>query len=49
MFRFRFDNDKALRKFLVGQAKLKDLPFEIVEFSLKEESWLVDGGGCDYK
>ena len=33
---FDFDNDKALRDFIVGQAKLPDSPFEIANWSLKE-------------
>lgn len=41
---FDFDNDKTLKDFIVGQAKLDDSPFEIVDFSLKEaapeKTWL---------
>jgi hypothetical protein len=33
---FDFDNDRILRDFIVGQAKLPDSPFEIVDTSLKE-------------
>lgn len=33
---FDFDNDRALKRFLVGQSKLPDSPFEIVDCSLKE-------------
>ncbi len=33
---FDFDNDRALKEFIVGQAKLADSPFEIVDCSLKE-------------
>jgi len=33
---FDFDNDKALKDFVIGQAKLADSPFEIVDTSLKE-------------
>jgi hypothetical protein len=33
---FDFDNDKSLKEFLIGQAKLDDSPFEIIDFSLKE-------------
>jgi len=40
---FDFDNDKILKEFIVGQAKLPDAPFEIVDCSLKEaapmKSW----------
>ena len=41
---FDFDNDKALKDFIVGQAKLPDSPFEVIDFSLKEaapeKTWL---------
>jgi len=41
---FDFDNDKTLKDFIVGQAKLEDSPFEVTDFSLKEaapeETWL---------
>lgn len=33
---FDFDNDKILKEFIVGQAKLSDSPFEISDCSLKE-------------
>ena len=33
---FDFDNDKALKDFIVGQARNPDSPFEIVDTSLKE-------------
>lgn len=33
---YDFDNDKTLKDFIVGQAKLPDSPFEITDFSLKE-------------
>jgi len=33
---FDFDNDKALKDFIIGQARLPDSPFEVVDFSLKE-------------
>ncbi len=33
---FDFDNDQALKILIVGQAKLADSPFEIVDMSLKE-------------
>jgi hypothetical protein len=35
---FDFDNDRALRDFIVGQAKLPDSPFEVADYSLKEAS-----------
>jgi antiphage defense system Thoeris ThsB-like protein len=42
---FDFDNDKTLKEFLIGQAKLPDSPFEVSDHSLKEESsekeWLT--------
>lgn len=40
---FDFDNDKALKEFIIGQAKLEDSPFEVTDLSLKEaapeKSW----------
>ena len=33
---FDFDNDKALKDFMVGQARLPDSPFELIDHSLKE-------------
>jgi hypothetical protein len=40
---FDFDNDKALKTFIIGQAMLADSPFEVVDCSLKEakpeKSW----------
>lgn len=33
---FDFDNDKALKEFIIGQAKLPDSPFEVSDHSLKE-------------
>ncbi|CAC9645574.1 hypothetical protein BPUTSESOX_2122 [uncultured Gammaproteobacteria bacterium] len=33
---FDFDNDKALKEFIIGQAKNSDSPFEISDYSLKE-------------
>jgi len=33
---FDYDNDKALREFIVGQSKLPDSPFEISDWSMKE-------------
>ena len=33
---FDFDNDKALKDFLVGQARLPDSPFDVADHSLKE-------------
>jgi hypothetical protein len=35
-FSFDFDNDKTLKEFIIGQSKLPDAPFEVVDFSLKE-------------
>lgn len=41
---FDFDNDKTLKDFIIGQAKLEDSPFEVIDFSLKEaapeRTWL---------
>jgi len=33
---FDFDNDKALKEFVIGQARNPDSPFEVVDCSLKE-------------
>jgi len=33
---FDYDNDKALKFFLVGQSKNTDFPFEISDWSMKE-------------
>lgn len=33
---FDFDNDLALKNFVLGQAKLADSPFEVIDHSLKE-------------
>ncbi len=33
---FDFDNDKTLKEFIIGQARLADSPFEVVDTSLKE-------------
>ena len=42
---FDFDNDKALKDFIIGQAKLQDSPFEVADHSLKEaapeKDWLA--------
>ena len=42
---FDFDNDKVLKDFLIGQAKLEDSPFEVADHSLKEaapeRNWLA--------
>lgn len=42
---FDFDNDKALKDFIIGQAKLDDAPFEVTDMSLKEaapeKDWLT--------
>ena len=42
---FDFDNDKTLKDFIVGQARLPDSPFEVADHSLKEaqpeRNWLV--------
>jgi len=35
---FDFDNDRVLKDFILGQAKLQDSPFEVVDHSLKEEA-----------
>lgn len=33
---FDFDHDRALKDFIVGQARLQDSPFDIIDHSLKE-------------
>lgn len=33
---FDYDNDLALRNLIIGQARLADSPFEVVDHSLKE-------------
>ena len=33
---FDFDNDKLLKDFIIGQSKLPDSPFEVIDHSLKE-------------
>lgn len=33
---FDFDNDKTLKDFLIGQSKLSDSPFDIIDWSMKE-------------
>lgn len=33
---FDFDNDKALKDFIIGQSRLADSPFEVVDCSMKE-------------
>ena len=41
---FDFDNDRILKDFIIGQAKLQDSPFEVIDHSLKEaapeKDWL---------
>jgi antiphage defense system Thoeris ThsB-like protein len=33
---FDFDNDRALKDFIIGQSKHPDSPFEVIDHSLKE-------------
>jgi hypothetical protein len=33
---FDFDNDKTLKEFIIGQARLPDSPFEVIDGSLRE-------------
>lgn len=33
---FDFDNDKKLKDFIIGQSRLPDSPFEVVDCSMKE-------------
>lgn len=35
---FDFDNDKALKELIIGQARLSDSPFEVIDHSLKESA-----------
>ena len=35
---FDFDNDKALKDFIVGQAKNPDSPFQVSDWSMKESA-----------
>ncbi len=41
---YDYDNDKTLKDFIIGQARLADSPFEVIDFSLKEaapeKTWL---------
>lgn len=40
---FDFDNDRKLKEFIIGQARLTDSPFDVIDHSLKEaaplKSW----------
>ena len=33
---FDFDNDKKLKDFIIGQSRLSDSPFEVIDHSMKE-------------
>jgi hypothetical protein len=33
---FDFDNDRVLKDFIIGQSKLADSPFDVIDASLKE-------------
>lgn len=33
---FDFDNDKVLKDFIIGQSRLNDSPFKVIDTSLKE-------------
>ena len=33
---FDFDNDKALKEFIIGQSRNPDSPFEVADWSMKE-------------
>lgn len=33
---FDFDNDRVLKDFIVGQSRLEDSPFNVIDHSLKE-------------
>lgn len=47
---FDFDNDRVLKDFILGQAKLPDSPFDVVDHSLKEAAperdWENKAGGA---
>ncbi len=46
---FDFDNDKALKDFIAGQAKLPDSPFTMADWSMKEAApqrdWKAEAEG----
>ena len=33
---FDYDNDRVLKEFVIGQSKLDDSPFEVIDHSIKE-------------
>lgn len=35
---FDYDNDKDLKELIIGQARLEDSPFDVIDHSLKEEA-----------
>jgi hypothetical protein len=35
---FDFDNDRSMRDFIVNHMKREDSPFEVIDYSLKEEA-----------
>ena len=42
---FDYENDKKLKDFIIGQSKLKDSPFSVIDHSIKKEvsgDWEVD-------
>lgn len=39
---FDFDNDKILKDFIIGQARLQDSPFDVIDHSLKEAAPMKD-------
>src|SRR6266498_3975930 len=39
---FDFDNDRTLKDFIIGQARLPDSPFEVADHSLKEAQPLLE-------
>jgi hypothetical protein len=38
---FDYDHDETLKDFLVGQSKLKDSPFDLADWSIKELTSLL--------
>lgn len=40
---FDFDRDRRLKEFIIGQSRLEDSPFEVIDHSLKEEAPKMNG------
>ncbi len=42
---FDYDHDKRLKEFIIGQSKLPDSPFQVIDHSIKVEmpgDWVAD-------